>query len=66
MIEIEALEDPNPKETSMTFHAISRLPSEVINPLIPPLPVLLGVVGGVLLLLVAGAVLAAILLTRKR
>ena len=41
-------------------------PAQIVNPLIPPLPVLFGIVGGVVLLLIVGAAVAAILLWRKR
>ncbi len=66
LIEIEASDGPTRMRLLMSVHAISRLPSEVVNPLLPPLPVLLGVVGGAMLLFLVGAVVAAILLTRKR
>ena len=50
----------------MSLHVIRLTPSEIVNPLLPPLPVLIGLAGGVALLVVVGAVLVAILSTRKR
>jgi hypothetical protein len=51
---------------SLPFTVLTRHPTEMINPLIPPVPVLLGIAGGVALLLIIGTVVAAVLLSRKR
>jgi hypothetical protein len=50
----------------MSLTQLNQLPGEVVNPLLPPFPILLGAVGGFILLVIIGAAVAAVLLTRKR
>lgn len=51
----------------MLAHRTALLASgQIVNPLLPPIKVLFGVVGGVVLLMIIGAVAAAVMLSRKR